>query len=83
MGLFGKSICYLSVGLYVWKNDTAMSNMGLGMRLGLLNSSGMFLPTENSLKYKIRTDRPDRFLGWISLLEAFSLERVLVVTIVN
>ena len=21
--LFGKSICYLSVGLYVWKNDTA------------------------------------------------------------
>ena len=20
---FGKSICYLSVGLYVWKNDTA------------------------------------------------------------
>ena len=25
MGLFGKSICYISVGLYVWKNDTAMS----------------------------------------------------------
>ena len=24
-GSFGKSICYLSVGLYVWKNDTAMS----------------------------------------------------------
>ena len=23
--LFGKSICYLSVGLYVWKNDTATS----------------------------------------------------------
>ena len=24
-GLFGKSICYLSVGLYIWKNDTAVS----------------------------------------------------------
>ena len=24
-GLFGKSICYLSVGLYVLKNDTAVS----------------------------------------------------------
>jgi len=21
--LFGKSVCYLSVGLYIWKNDTA------------------------------------------------------------
>ena len=25
MGLFGKSICYFSVGLYVWKNDTVTS----------------------------------------------------------
>ena len=25
MDLFGKSICYLSVGLYVWKNDSGVS----------------------------------------------------------
>ena len=24
-GLLGKSICYLSVGLYIWKDDTAVS----------------------------------------------------------
>ena len=29
MALFGKSICYLSVGLYIWKNDTATSKSSI------------------------------------------------------